>query len=189
MFSQIKEIKNFNGYFVTNTGEIYSNKKNNIMTQLKLKEDKDGYLEIGLYHEGKRYFRRVHRLVAEAFIPNPYHLPQINHKDGNVKNNNVDNLEWCTCQDNLLHSFRVLKRKPSITTAKPIKLYNKITKTILYFNTIKDCAYYLNMSYEHLNRLLTGCCDINKWRKKDIYEINYCNIEDVTTILNGVHDK
>lgn len=186
MESMISPIKDFDGYFVDRNGLIYSNKKNGgyerDITPLKLKEDNDGYLEVGIYKNGKRYFRRVHRLVAQTFIPNPNHLPQINHKDGNIKNNCVENLEWCTCQDNLLHSFRVLNRKPSISVHKPLKLTNKTTNETLYFNTIKDCAYYLHMSHEHLGRILSGMCDINKWRKGKMYKVEYCNIEDVTTI-------
>ena len=190
MFSQnIKEVVGFEGYYVGDDGAIYTTKKNGgykrELTKMKLREDKDGYLEVGMYKKKKRYFRRVHRVVAEAFIPNPDHLPQINHKDGNVKNNTVDNLEWCTCQDNVLHSFRVLNRKPSTTNAKIIKLTNKQTGKILYFSTEKDCAFYLNMSYEHLNKLLTGYHDISKWKKGTIYKVEYSNIEDVTTIPVG----
>ena len=190
MFSQnIKEVIGFEGYYVGDDGVIYTTKKNGgykrELTKMKLREDKDGYLEVGMYKKKKRYFRRVHRVVAEAFIPNPDHLPQINHKDGNVKNNTVDNLEWCTCQDNMLHSFRVLNRKPSITNAKIIKLTNKQTGEALYFSTEKDCAFYLNMSYEHLNKLLTGYYDISKWKKSTIYKVEYSDIEDVTTIPVG----
>ena len=190
MFSQnIKEVVGFEGYYIGDDGVIYTTKKNGgykrELTKMKLREDKDGYLEVGMYKNKKRYFRRVHRVVAEAFIPNTDHLPQINHKDGNVKNNTVDNLEWCTCQDNLLHSFRVLNRKPSITNAKIIKLTNKQTGKVLYFSTEKDCAFYLNMSYEHLNKLLTGYHDISKWKKGTIYKVEYSDIEDVTTIPVG----
>lgn len=59
----------------------------------------DGYLQISLYPGGR--IRFIHRLVAEAFIPNPDNLPQVNHKDGNKHNNNVENLEWCTNLENM----------------------------------------------------------------------------------------
>ena len=116
MFSQnIKEVVGFNGYYVSDDGIIYSTKKNGGhsrgLTPMKLREDKDGYLEVGMYKDGKRYFRRAHRVVAEAFIPNPKHLPQINHKDGNVKNNNVDNLEWCTAKYNLSYGTARIRER------------------------------------------------------------------------------
>lgn len=190
MFSQtIKEIDGFDGYFVSDNGVVYSTKKNGgyptEMYEMALRTDKDGYLEVGLYKEKKRYFRRVHRLVGDAFIPNPEHLPQINHKDGNVQNNDVSNLEWCTCTDNLIHSFRVLKREASITTAKSIKLTDKETGEVKFFKTEKDCAYFLHMSHEHLNRLLTGKSDINKWKKRNKYSVEFCGVEGVTTIPKG----
>lgn len=61
-----------------------------------------GYLYVTL--NGKQL--AVHRLVAQAFLPNPNNLPQVNHKDGNKKNNCVDNLEWCSCSENMKHAFK-----------------------------------------------------------------------------------
>lgn len=187
----ISPIKGFEGYFIDESGTVYSirSNKHKELVVLHQRTDKDGYKEVGLYRDGKRFFRRVHRLVAETFIPNPNHLPQVNHKDGNLSNNCVENLEWCTCQDNLLHSFRILKRKHSITTAKAVKLINKVTNEILYFSTEKDCAFYLNMSHEHLNKLLTGKKDVKKWKKGSKYKVEFVNVEDVTTSSQSVHYK
>ena len=63
--------------------------------------NKDGYLGVTLYRNGKRYTLAVHRLVASAFVPNPQCLPQVNHKDERKINNCADNLEWCTCSYNI----------------------------------------------------------------------------------------
>jgi len=63
---------------------------------------------------GKHKTYRVHRLVAKAFLPPVEGKTHVNHKDGNHRNNRVDNLEWCAQDENNLHSYRVLKRKPSM---------------------------------------------------------------------------
>lgn len=71
---------------------------------MKLYMHKKGYLKVMLYLNGKRKHAFVHRLVAEAFIPNPNELSQVNHKDGNKTNNCVHNLEWCTGKENIIHA-------------------------------------------------------------------------------------
>ena len=53
----------------------------------------------------QKVHKLIHRLVAEAFIPNPYNLPQVNHKDGNKANNTLDNLEWCSQEYNNIHAY------------------------------------------------------------------------------------
>lgn len=73
---------------------------------------KNGYLVLNLSKSGQIHTKCIHRLVAEAFIPNLQNLPVINHIDGNKTNNNASNLEWVTQKDNVLHRFKVLGQEP-----------------------------------------------------------------------------
>lgn len=169
----LREIPGFKGYYISQDGSVYSKHKRKELHKMILKEDKDGYYEVGLYRNNKRCFRRVHRLVLEAWSSNPNKLSQVNHKDGNVKNNNINNLEWCTLEYNIQHSFRVLHRKPNVTTNKKITLINNISKEVTNFFSIKECAKYLGMSYEHLGKLLNGTFDLSKSKKLKNYSIQY----------------
>ena len=97
-------IKDFPNYLVTNNGRVLSLKDNKGKRRIKeLKPSKKGYSNVNLYKNGKCYSKRVHRLVAQAFIPNPDNKPQVNHIDENKANNHVSNLEWCTCKENVNH--------------------------------------------------------------------------------------
>ena len=116
-----KDIKDFEGiYQVSTFGRIKRLSRKTINEgllgknkELQLKEIilkpstiTKGYRGITLTKDKKRYPKKVHRLVAEAFIPNPNNKPQINHIDCNKSNNNVNNLEWCTNSENQKHAFK-----------------------------------------------------------------------------------
>lgn len=73
----------------------------------------------------------------------------------------------------MIHSYKILNRKSNITTNIPIKIIIKETNTIMHFNSIKNCAKFLNMSSEHLGRLLNGRRDFSKSRLSKYYVINY----------------
>ena len=89
-------VEHYPNYSVNDFGEVFNNK-----TGRKLKQTiKKGYCNVYLYNENGRKFFLVHRLVAQAFIPNPNNYPEVNHKDENSLNNCVENLEWCTSEYN-----------------------------------------------------------------------------------------
>ena len=102
-----KDIKDYEGHYqVSNLSRVKSIKfgKERI---LKPVTDRHGYLLVGLWKNNKQKTYKVHRLVAEAFIPNPNNLPQVNHKDENPLNNNVNNLEWCNSKYNCNFGTRI----------------------------------------------------------------------------------
>ena len=96
-----KDIKGYKGfYMISSYGRIKSLKRidnnNHFIRERILKQgDNNGYKHVSLSKNGKTKIFKVHRLVAEAFIPNPNNLPQVNHKDENHSNNCVSNLEYC----------------------------------------------------------------------------------------------
>lgn len=93
-------------YEISNLGRVKSIQRKGTINNDKIIKPllkKDNYYQVNLKFHGKSIWRRINRLVAQAFIPNPNNLPCVNHKDGNKLNNNVDNLEWCTYRDNTNH--------------------------------------------------------------------------------------
>lgn len=114
----------YEGYMVSNKGKVRSTRK-----MLSFGDNGHGYLNVML-SVNKRHIRRyVHRLVAKAFIPNPNNYPEINHKDGNKQNNNVDNLEWCTRKMNNRHAWETgLKKDFDRTPAYREKVSRTVKK-------------------------------------------------------------
>lgn len=114
-------------YAITDTGEVFSIPRQKYLTQ---RVDKDGYKYVRLRKVGtKQKFKRIHRLVAEAFLENPNNYTSINHIDENKQNNNVDNLEWCSVQYNTQYSSYKNKGK-SFQQKKVVcidELHNKIS--------------------------------------------------------------
>lgn len=93
-------------YQVTSWGRVYSVEKERFLIP---QENEKGYLRVSLTEEnGRRKHKKVHRLVATAFIPNPENKPQVNHKDGNKSNNSFTNLEWVTDEENKIHQATML---------------------------------------------------------------------------------
>lgn len=104
----IREINGYSDYYADDSGKIYS-RKSGELKELKQYPKTHGYLYVVLRKNNKRYYLRVHRLIAETFIHNPDNLPEVNHKDENKANNRVNNLEWCTSRKNKIHGSRIYR--------------------------------------------------------------------------------
>lgn len=136
MIEVFRDIPGYEGlYQVSNLGNVKSlgngDNNNNVGKErmLKLRKDKDGYLTVFLSIHNYKKLHKVHRLVALAFLPNPNNYPQINHKDKNRSNNNVDNLEWCTAQYNADYSV-----------SKPVNQYSLDGIYIATYKSIKEAS-------------------------------------------------
>ena len=104
-----KDIEGYEGkYQVSDSGRVKSLNYRSTGEEMVLKQRKckDGYLQVRLCKEGKVKYYKVHRLVAQAFIPNPENFPVINHMDENPSNNCANNLEWCTQKYNCNYGMR-----------------------------------------------------------------------------------
>ena len=125
---QWKPIEGTDGkYEVSNLGRVRTNGKRPGM--LKLTKQKSGYRYAMIQlSNGKQKNCRVHRLVAEHFLPNPDNMKEVNHKDGNKDNNRADNLEWCTRSHNVKHSFDTGLNKPHRWTPEERKQISERNK-------------------------------------------------------------
>lgn len=104
MAEEWKAIRGFEGlYSVSDCGSVRNDRTRK---RLKWAVSDHGYCSVKLFREKKGYQKAVHRLVAEAFIPNPENKPQVNHKDLNKRNNYAVNLEWVTNGENMSHAIR-----------------------------------------------------------------------------------
>lgn len=116
---------------------------------LKLNEKGD-YYEVNLRSGSQSEYRTVHRMVATAFIPNPENKPVINHIDGDKHNNCVENLEWCTHQDNIKHAIRTGLRGNQHGVDRTQKKI-KCIETGQLFDSMKEVQRCLNIPSQYLN--------------------------------------
>ena len=126
---------------------------------LNQNETTKGYLTIWFTHNKKNQSQKVHRLIAETFIPNPENKPQVNHIDGNKKNNSVENLQWATQEENMNHAkVNGLSHQPKIKWSDTLqikKLYETGKYTQKQLAEMYNCTP-SNISYTIRKRFLNS---------------------------------
>ena len=180
-----KDIEGYEGlYQVSNIGRVRSLdrcvERNGGISFIKgriLKPARCGrqcnYWFVGLSKNGKVKQHYIHRLVAQAFIPNPENLPEVNHKDERPENNCVDNLEWCTALYNLTYNDRHIKAGKKERGKK--SLYRKKVKLLkngewfMTFLTPKDAGDFIGVTDSTVRQNIYGKTNLIK----DIYSFQY----------------
>lgn len=110
----------YDGYFITSCGRVWSYRSKKFLSS---NYDKDGYLEVRLFKEGKKKHFYIHRLVAQTYIPNPNDYETVDHIDGNKEHNYINNLQWMTREDNVRKG--VSKKVQCIETGE---IFNSVTE-------------------------------------------------------------
>lgn len=171
-----KNVVNYEGFYeISNEGDVRGvdrsvktkngfNKKIG-SKNLKQRENISGYLIVYLFKNGKKKCQFIHRLIAEAFIPNPLKKPQINHINGIKLDNAISNLEWVTGSENMKHAVKMGLCK--IPTPKSIAVFNLTTSE--KYNSIKETAIANGIKYETLKYRLNPK---NKLKDKEFEKID-----------------
>ena len=161
-------IKHHDNYKIDEYGCVY----NVYNKTLKQEITHDGYRRVTLYDHGKSKHYPVHRLVAEAFIPNPENKPTINHIDGDKNNNHVSNLEWSTRSENSKHAYdNGLNRchftdedrqRAGQTTSKRFSKPVRVIETGVIYSSASKCA--IENGFDCGN--IVACCNGNRNRHR-----------------------
>lgn len=159
-----KDIKGYEGlYKISNMGRVKSFRqwtRASCPDEYILKPSiaNNGYCQVTLYKDAKKKKFLVHRLVAEAFLPNPHNLPHINHKDENRLNNIVDNLEWCTPRYN--NNYGTARLRSSLTQGHPVKQYLVSGQWIATYATPSIASKITGISTPNINSCARGASQL-----------------------------
>jgi hypothetical protein len=141
-------------YSVSNLGRVMNSKTRRILKPAKLSH---GYCNVSLRKNNKTKHFRVHRLVAMAFLPNPFSKESINHKDFNKENNSLSNLEWCTQKDNVRYSMHSGRFKNGRNAKMTLHLF-----TGIFFNNLREACIAYHRNYQNESKRLNGAKGLKK---------------------------
>lgn len=147
-----KTIDAFPNYSVSNEGRVRKDTTGKILVATP---DSRGYPALSLKDETGWHTKPVHRLVAKAFIDNPYEKRSVNHIDGNKSNNHISNLEWITDSENMLHAYTTgLKHRPDYAGSPKVAV--RIVETGEVFSSVGECARVIGGDQAHIFNCLSG---------------------------------
>ena len=139
---------------------------------LSIQTSVEGYKFVILIVNNNRKTAYIHRLIAEAFIPNPDNLPCVNHRDEDKSNNSIENLEWCTVAYNNTYGTRL--ERVSKTRSKSIIQYSLDGTFIRIWDSTREAAKFIGCCRENINRCLIGVTNTAygfKWKYNDGIQI------------------
>lgn len=186
-------------YEVSNDGFIINRKTKTVLLG---SHDKRGYKIVSIWIDDKMYSKKVHRLIAEAFILNPENKPTVNHKDGNKDNNSVSNLEWATHQENIDHAIKTGLRDingiNSVSNIYTEEVVHKVCKMIEDGKLPKEISETLGVSVNLPNRIkycgkwksisaqynIMGSQKISFNTKKKAFDLISSGITDYQELIN-----
>lgn len=162
-----KDIEGYEGlYQVSNLGRVRSldrmtaPRKDNgasypiLGTILRTNQRKDGYMSVTFWKDSKAHSQLIHKLVANAFIPNPDNLPVVNHKDEDKTNNRVDNLEWCSQQYNL--NYKDINYRSKEKRRKKVVQMTLDGKVVATFNGAREASRITGFSQGNISSVCRG---------------------------------
>lgn len=179
-----KDVIGFEGkYQVSNFGNVRSlnyDRSHKIKNMSLTYNKNNGYLELKFHIRPKCYYKIVHRLVAEAFIPNPDNLPEVNHKDENKKNNCVDNLEWCTGKYNV--NYGTGHKRATKNIIKTLGRCVQCIETGEVFRTMADAGRKYNINPGNIGN---ACIYRNYTPTAGGYHWKYITLEEYNAFKNN----
>ena len=164
----IKEIKGYPNYRISDDGKIFScyegvghkaKPSNNWKELIQVYDKSCGYMLVTLTNEEGRKNKRVHRLLMEAFIPNPdpSYYKHINHKDGNKLNNSLENLEWASPKENAVHATKNGFCEPCFEqTRRAIAQYTKDNEFICEYRSLHEAERATGIAWQNISKVVRG---------------------------------
>lgn len=146
----MKDIVGWEGlYAITSCGRVWSYRKQKFLTPFI---DGSGYYNASLYNKGIRKAYKIHRLVAEAFIPNPNNLTDVNHKDEDKTHNHINNLEWLSHKDNVNYGTNIERMKANM----PHTVNVLCVETGIEYPSIRDAARQTGLYASNISACING---------------------------------